>query len=100
MIHKPLYHSGICGVPSPDSRLLAVTERGTSNVYLLDPLTKKVVGNTPNPQAGPTTNPERATRIASTSSTPAEPAQGMLRMLCSGHLGARFLGNGARRRPV
>jgi YVTN family beta-propeller protein len=62
MIHKPLYHGGIDihgGVPSPDSRLLAVTGRGSSNVYLLDPLAKKVVGNVRNPQAGPTTNAER-----------------------------------------
>lgn len=76
MIHKPLYHGGIDihgGVPSPDSRLLAVTGRGTSNVYLLDPLTKKVVGNTPNPQASSTTNPERATTGVLVGREPHEP---------------------------
>jgi len=62
MILKPLYHGAIAAhgaVPSPDGRLLAATGRGTSNVYLIDAISKKVVGNTANPQAGPTTNGER-----------------------------------------
>ena len=62
MINKPLYHGAIAlhgGVMSPDSRLLALTGRGSSNVYLVDPLAKAVVGNRPNPQAGPTTNAEQ-----------------------------------------
>ncbi len=62
MVIKPLYHGAIAlhgAVPSPDSRLLAATGRGTSNVYLIDVATKRVVGNISNPQAGPTTNPER-----------------------------------------
>ena len=62
MIHKPLYHGCIDAhgaVPSPDGRLLATSGRGSSNVYLIDAVNKKVVGNTPNPLAGPNTNAER-----------------------------------------
>ena len=62
MIHKPLYHGCIDAhgaVPSPDGRLLATSGRGSSNIYLIDAVAKKVIGNTPNPVAGPTTNPER-----------------------------------------
>ncbi len=64
MIHKPLYHGAIDirGVsPSPNGRYLATVGRGTSNLYLIDAIAKRVVGNTPNPQAGPTTNAERLT---------------------------------------
>ena len=56
MINKPLYHGCIAAhgvVPSPDGRLLATSGRGSSNVYLIDTVAKKVVGNTPNPQAVP-----------------------------------------------
>lgn len=62
MIHKPLYHGCIDAhgaVPSPDGRYLATSGRGSSNVYLTDARAKRVVGNRPNPQAGPTTNAER-----------------------------------------
>jgi YVTN family beta-propeller protein len=62
MIHKPLYHGAIDihgVVPSPDGKLLATAGRGTSNLYLIDSLAKRVIGNTPNPQAGTSTNPER-----------------------------------------
>ncbi|HEY0822650.1 MAG TPA: YncE family protein, partial [Ramlibacter sp.] len=62
MIHKPLYHGCIDAhgaVPSPDGRLLATSGRGSSNVYLIDAAQRRVIGNTPNPAAGPTTNPER-----------------------------------------
>ena len=62
MIHKPLYHGCIDAhgaVPSPDGRLLATSGRGSSNIYLIDAVGKRVIGNTPNPAAGPTTNPER-----------------------------------------
>lgn len=62
MIHKPLYHGCIDAhgaVPSPDGTLLATTGRGSSNVYLIDAVNKRVLGNTPNPAAGPTTNAER-----------------------------------------
>lgn len=62
MIHKPLYHGCIDAhgaVPSPDGRLLATSGRGSSNVYLIDAVNKKVVGNTPNPLAGPNTNNDR-----------------------------------------
>src|SRR5215207_6487120 len=62
MVRKPLYHGAIDihgAAPSPDDNLIATTGRGTSNVYLIETATLKVVGNTANPQAGPTTNPER-----------------------------------------
>ena len=62
MVHKPLYHGCIDAhgaVPSPDGRLLATSGRGSSNIYLIDAVGKRVIGNTPNPAAGPTTNAER-----------------------------------------
>jgi YVTN family beta-propeller protein len=62
MIHKPLYHGCIDAhgaVPSPDGRLLATSGRGSSNIYLIDAVEKRVIGNTPNPAAGPSTNPAR-----------------------------------------
>ena len=62
MIHKPLYHGCIDAhgaVPSPDGRYLSTSGRGTSNVYLIDAVGKKVIGNTPNPYAGESTNAER-----------------------------------------
>jgi len=62
MIHKPLYHGAISihgAAPSPDSRLIATTGRGSSNVYLIDTRTLSVIGNTPNPQAGDKTNAQR-----------------------------------------
>lgn len=62
MIHKPLYHGCIDAhgaVPSPDGRLLATSGRGSSNVYLIDAAQRRVIGNTPNPYAGPTTNADR-----------------------------------------
>src|SRR5918992_4926228 len=64
MVTKPLYHGAINihgAAPSPDNKLLACTGRGTSNIYLVDLETMKVVGNTPNPQAGNETNAERIT---------------------------------------
>jgi hypothetical protein len=62
MIHKPLYHGCIDAhgaVPSPDGRLLATSGRGSSNIYLIDPVGRRVIGNAPNSAAGPTTNAER-----------------------------------------
>lgn len=62
MIHKPLYHGCIDAhgaVPSPDGTLLATSGRGSSNIYLIDAVDKRVIGNTPNPAAGETTNAER-----------------------------------------
>jgi len=62
MIHKPLYHGCIDAhgaVPSPDGRMLATSGRGSSNVYLIDTVEKRVIGNLPNPSAGPNTNPQR-----------------------------------------
>lgn len=64
MIHKPLYHGCIDAhgaAPSPDGRMLATSGRGSSNVYFIDTINKKVLGNTPNPAAGPSTNAERLT---------------------------------------
>jgi hypothetical protein len=62
MIHKPLYHGCVDAhgaVPSPDGRLLATSGRGSSNIYLIDAVEKRVIGNTPNPAAGPSTGTER-----------------------------------------
>ena len=62
MIHKPLYHGCIDAhgaVPNPDGTLLATSGRGSSNIYLIDAVNRRVLGNTANPQAGPATNPER-----------------------------------------
>jgi YVTN family beta-propeller protein len=62
MIHKPLYHGCIDAhgaVPSPDGRMLATSGRGSSNIYLIDAVERKVIGNVKNPFAGPTTNAER-----------------------------------------
>ncbi|HXG17355.1 MAG TPA: YncE family protein [Calidithermus sp.] len=76
MIHKPLYHGAIDVhgvVPSPDSRLLATAGRGSSNVYLIDTVARKVIGNAANPQAGPTTNPERLTSGILVGREPHEP---------------------------
>ena len=76
MIHKPLYHGAIDVhgvVPSPDGKLLATAGRGSSNLYLIDTLAKKVVGNAPNPQAGPSTNPERLTSGVLVGREPHEP---------------------------
>ena len=61
MIHKPLYHGCIDAhgaVASPDGRMLATCGRGSSNVYLIDVATRKVIGNTPNAGA-PGTSAER-----------------------------------------
>src|SRR5919204_6672750 len=64
MIHKPLYHGCIDAhgaVPAPDGRILATAGRGSSNVYFIDAVNKRVMENTPNPAAGPNTNAERLT---------------------------------------
>ena len=76
MVTKPLYHGAILihgAAPSPDSRLLAVTGRGSSNVYLIDTESKSVVGNQPNPQAGPNSNTERLTSGILVGREPHEP---------------------------
>jgi YVTN family beta-propeller protein len=76
MVNKPLYHGCIAAhgvVPSPDGRLLATSGRGSSNVYLIDTVAKKVVGNTPSPQAGATTNPDRITSGILVGREPHEP---------------------------
>lgn len=64
MIHKPLYHGCVDAhgvVPSPDGMMLATSGRGSSNVYLIDTVHKKVIGNAPNPFASATTNADRIT---------------------------------------
>ncbi|HWP60107.1 MAG TPA: beta-propeller fold lactonase family protein [Candidatus Acidoferrales bacterium] len=76
MVTKPLYHGAINihgAAPSPDNKLLACTGRGTSNVYLIDLETLKVVGNAPNPQASEQTNPERLTSGVLVGREPHEP---------------------------
>ena len=76
MIHKPLYHGCIDAhgvVPSPDGTMLATSGRGSSNVYLIDTRTKKVIGNTPNPFSGSSTNPERLTSGIIVGREPHEP---------------------------
>lgn len=76
MVTKPLYHGAINihgAAPSPDNKLLACTGRGTSNVYLIDLETMKVIGNTPNPQAGDHTNAERLTSGVLVGREPHEP---------------------------
>ena len=76
MIAKPLYHGAINihgAAPSPDNKLLACTGRGTSNVYLVDLETMKVIGNTPNPQATNETNAERITTGVLVGREPHEP---------------------------
>lgn len=76
MIQKPLYHGAIsihgC-VPSPDSRIFATAGRGTSNLYLVDAVTLKVIGNQPNPLAGPTTAPDSLTSGILVGREPHEP---------------------------
>jgi len=64
MVRKPLYHGAIDihgAAPSPDNRLIATTGRGTSNIYLIDTATMRVIGNQPNPLATDTTNKEQLT---------------------------------------
>lgn len=76
MVTKPLYHGAISihgAAPSPDNKLLACTGRGTSNVYLIDLETLKVIGNTPNSQAGGQTNAERLTSGVLVGREPHEP---------------------------
>jgi YVTN family beta-propeller protein len=76
MVTKPLYHGAINihgAAPSPDNKLLACTGRGTSNVYLIDLETTKVIGNTPNPQASEQTNGERITSGIMVGREPHEP---------------------------
>lgn len=58
----PLYHGaiGLHGAsPSPDNRFLACTGLGSSNLYLIELESLRVVGCCPNPQAGERTNPLR-----------------------------------------
>jgi YVTN family beta-propeller protein len=77
MIHKPLYHGCIDAhgaVPSPDGRLLATSGRGSSNVYLIDAVGRRVLGNVKNPAAGPETNAERLSSGVLVGREPHEPS--------------------------
>jgi YVTN family beta-propeller protein len=76
MVRKPLYHGAIDihgAAPSPDSSLIATTGRGTSNVYLIDAGSLRVIGNTPNAQASDTTNKEHITTGLLVGREPHEP---------------------------
>src|SRR5262245_60467315 len=76
MVRKPLYHGAIDihgASPSPDNSLIATTGRGTSNVYLIDALSLRVIGNVPNAQASETTNKERITTGLLVGREPHEP---------------------------
>ncbi len=76
MIAKPLYHGAILihgAVPSPDGRYVVSTGRGSSNVYITDTAAKRVIGNTRNPQVGPTTNAEQLTTGILVGREPHEP---------------------------
>src|SRR5262249_20146590 len=59
--------------PSPDDSLIATTGRGTSNVYIIETATLRVIGNVPNPQSGPTTNKEKLTTGILVGREPHEP---------------------------
>lgn len=75
MIQKPLYHGAISihgSAPSPDSRLIATAGRGSSNVYLVETESLKVVGNRPNPAQGDV-SPERITSGVFVGREPHEP---------------------------
>lgn len=75
MIQKPLYHGAISlhgSAPSPDSNFIATTGRGTSNVYLVETATLRVVGNRPNASQGEV-SPERITSGVFVGREPHEP---------------------------
>ena len=62
LIGKPLYHGCIRAhgaAPSADHTLVAVTGCGSSNLYLIDAVHRRVLGNRPNPFGSATTNAER-----------------------------------------
>jgi YVTN family beta-propeller protein len=76
MVRKPLYHGAIDihgAAPSPDNTLIATTGRGTSNVYLIETSTLRVIGNVANPQASELTNKERITSGLLVGREPHEP---------------------------
>jgi DNA-binding beta-propeller fold protein YncE len=77
MVQRPLYHGciGLHGVaPSADGWMLAACGRGSGNLYLVDTGRRAVLGNALNPQAGPTTNPERLSPGIALGRDPAVPA--------------------------
>lgn len=76
MIHKPLYHGCIDAhgaVPAPDGRMLATSGRGSSNIYLIDAVNKRVIGNTANPAAAAGGSPERVSTGILVGREPHEP---------------------------
>ncbi len=76
MIQKPLYHGAISlhgAAPSPDSRLLACTGRGSSNLYLIDTASLTPIGNRPNRDARQGSNAETLTSGVLVGREPHEP---------------------------
>src|SRR5262249_61224114 len=72
----PLCHGGndLCGAaPGPANPLIATTGRGTSNVYLIEAASLRLIGNIPNAQATDTTNKERITTGLLVGREPHEP---------------------------
>lgn len=77
MISKPLYHGCIRAhgaAASADQTLVAITGRGSSNLYLIDAVHHRVLGNTPNPFGSATTNAERISSGVLVGRDPGEPA--------------------------
>lgn len=76
MVTKPLYHGAINihgAAPSPDQTMAAVTGRGSSNIYLIDMITRTVIGNRANPLARETTSPQVLTSGVMVGREPHEP---------------------------
>ncbi|QDO96621.1 YncE family protein [Ferrovibrio terrae] len=76
MVTKPLYHGAINihgAAPSPDQSMAAVTGRGSSNIYLIDMITRSVIGNRANPLARETTVSQALTSGVMVGREPHEP---------------------------
>lgn len=76
MVTKPLYHGAINihgAAPSPDQTMAAVTGRGSSNIYLIDMVSRTVIGNRPNPLARENTVPQALTSGVMVGREPHEP---------------------------
>jgi YVTN family beta-propeller protein len=76
MVTKPLYHGAINihgAAPSPDQTMAAVTGRGSSNIYLIDMITRTVIGNRANPLARDNTVAQALTSGVMVGREPHEP---------------------------
>lgn len=76
MVTKPLYHGAINihgAAPSPDQTMAAVTGRGSSNIYLIDMITRTVIGNRANPMAKENTVSQALTSGVMVGREPHEP---------------------------